>query len=427
MRRAPVFLVALAAVFVLVVPAAAGWQDDVREHLDARQYKKAAAVLEADADLTTPAALALRGEMYFELGRLLDAETDLKAAVATDDTCADCHAMLALVLAKQRAVEQAATHAAKAVELSSTGRTLFARGVVFMGQGNLDKAEADIDAALALDSKNANFHRAKGAVLRFRGNTDGAMTEFNTALKLDPRPYKVYLETASVYVLKGDPVNAKNDINRAVGAAPELYYGYLGRAAVFESYGDNDAALADYKTAIKLAPQVAELYFNQANLLVSMQRFSEAETSMDAAKPYCEDVADWYVMMSLIKGTLKKNDEAEATLNDLVERTGDDWQGFTLRGQFYASVGRFDEAAADFDKAIAMEPEAPEPKLNKVKLLVGQKKTAEALAILNAMIVEHPRAIALYQMRMSIYEAQGQNAAALADLNKIQEIKKQQP
>ncbi len=408
----------------LAAPAAAGWVQDAQEQLTARQYVKVLEIVAGQGDAQSVDGLLLRGEAYFELGRILDAEKDLKAAIAKDNERADCHAMLALVFAKQRAVEIATQHAEKAMELERTGTSLYAHAIVRLGTGNFDEAMTDVEAAIALDGSNPDFHRARGAVLRFRGNFDAALAEFNKALELDNRPYKVYLELASLHVLKGNPVGAKRDINKAVSLAPDLYYGYLGRAAVREAYKEYEGALADYRQAIKLAPQMVESHLSASNLLVGLGRIQEAENVLLAAKPLCADIPDWYVMMSFIQSTLEKTDQALTTLNELVRRTPEEWQGYTLRGQLHGSQNRFDQALADFEKAIAIDGDAPEPKLNKAKVLIAKKRPQEALAIVNAMIVKHPNAISLYQIRMSIYEAQGNAAKALADLKKMEELQR---
>jgi tetratricopeptide (TPR) repeat protein len=424
MRKA--LFVVLALLF-FVAPALADWQADARAALTDREYQKAVDIIAKSGDVTTADGLLMRGEAYFEMGRVLDAEKDVTSAVKLDEGHAAAQASLALIYAKQRAVDLALTHAEKAVELQRTADTLYSRGVVYLGAGRIDEALTDIEAAIALNGKNPDFHRARGAILRYRSKFDEAMTEFNLALKFDKKPYKVYLETASLHVLRGNPVDAKGDIDKAVNAAPELYYGYLGRAAVKEAYGEMEAALTDYTKAIQLAPQVAELYFNQANLLVGLKRVQQADQVLTAGKPYCEDIPDWYVMVSLVQSTLGKQTEALATLDELIRRTPTEWQGYTLRGQLHGSTGDFEKAQADFDKAIQIDPEAAEPQLNKAKLLMAQKDADGALAILNAMIAKHPDAPALYQMRMQIYETLGKTAAALADLNKAQELKKQQP
>ncbi|MDP8223438.1 MAG: tetratricopeptide repeat protein [Candidatus Lernaella stagnicola] len=424
MRKAKLGLLVALLILTATTAAQAGWIEDARAQIQAREYIKALQTIENEGDSSSVDGLHLRAEANFEMGRVLDAEKDLKAALEIDETLAEAHALLALVYARQRAVELAKKHADRGVELNQNAATLYGRAIVFLAQGKVDSAMTDIEAALALDPKISDYHRARGAIFRIRGKYDEAMAEFKIALENDKRPYKTYLEMASLYVLRGDPVNAKRDINKSVQIAPELYYGYLGRAAVREAYKEYEAALADYRKALALAPQVAELYFNISNLLVGLGRIDEAEKVLVEARKVCADIPDWYVMMSLVQSTLKKPTEALATLNELIRRTPDEWQGYTLRGQLHGAQGRLDEALADFDHAIAIAPKAPEPKLNKAKVLLGQKKPEAALQIINDMIAEYPESMALYQMRMAVFEAQGRAKEALADLEKIEQLKK---
>jgi predicted Zn-dependent protease len=128
--------------------------------------------------------------------------------------------------------------------------------------------------------------------------------------------------------------------------------------------------------------------------------------------------------VSLLQGELKKPDAAMTTLNELIAKTPGQWQGYNLRGQLHASLQQLDLAIEDFDQAMMVDPKAPEPQLNKVTILIAQKKTEEALAILNGIIKQYPNALLPIEMRMQLYQALGKNKEALADLTKIQELKK---
>jgi tetratricopeptide (TPR) repeat protein len=224
--------------------------------------------------------------------------------------------------------------------------------------------------------------------------------------------------------MMGDPVQAKAEVQKAVDLAPELYHPYLGRGFVRQQYKEVDGALEDFGKAIALAPQLAEVHFAKANLLVGLGRYEDAKTTLLAAKPTCGEIPDWYVMLSLVQGTLKDPDGAMVTLNELIQRTPQRWEGYNLRGQLYASINQLDLAIADFDQASKLSPKSIEPRLNKFALLAAQKKTDEALAVLNQVLAENPDNLMALQMRMKFYEALGRSADALKDLERIEEIKK---
>lgn len=421
------WLIGLALIVFWCGAAQADWRGDVKQELAARQYLKALKILDDNkANAEDVGYLAMRGEALFELGRILDARADLEKAIAKDDNSLDAHATLALVLAKQRIMAEANKHAERAVAVAKTPRSLYARAIVYLGAGMLDKSDADLVEGLRLDANQPDLYLVRGAICRMHEKYADAAQLFDQAISHDKRPYKAYLERATTAVLRGDPVSSKADIEQAIKIAPEMYHGFLGRGFIAQEYGDNEAALADFNKASTLAPQVAEIHFARANLLVALGRHAEAEKVLTAAKPVCQDIPDWYVMLSLIQGELKKPEAAMATLNELIGKTPDQWQGYNLRGQLHASLNELDLAVADFDQAIAVAPKAPEPQLNKVTVLIAQKKSDEALTMLNAIIKQYPNALLPIEMRMQLYQALGKNKEALADLQKIQELKKKQ-
>jgi len=426
MRKRGFFCLILAALVLAGVPAVrADWVTDVGAQLRARQYQKALDILgtqSAEADGVD--YLCLRALAYLETGRLVDAAADMEKALTKDPNCAECHGIYARIFTRQREMEGAMRHGLKAVELNKTPTTLLARATAYMGAGDLDKALADLDEAIRLRADQPEFYLARGAIYRFREQYDKATADFQQAAKYDPRPYKAHLEFATTHALRGDPVAAKTEIDQAVALSADIYLAYLARGFIRQEYGENDQALADFNKAAALAPQTAEVVFAKANMLVMLNRHAEAEKTLLSAKAVCGEIPDWYVMLYLVLKSQNKNDQALALLDELISKTSNQWNGYNLRGQHHAANRDFNKALADFEKAIALAPKAVEPRLNKATVLTALKRPQEALALLDEVIAEHPKNLMLLDMRMQLHEAMGNTAAALADLQMIESIKK---
>jgi tetratricopeptide (TPR) repeat protein len=420
---------AWSALLLLLIPLAvsADWAADAKAQMAQRQYEKALAIFDAHAaDVSTPDLLCLRGEARFELGRLQDAAADVTKALAQNDRHVDCHVVQSLLHSKERRTAKAKEHADQAIAAGKTARAVYALGIAELGAGRLDQALAALNESVALDPAAPDAYLARGAIYRYQGKFTESAQQFELALARDKRPYKVYLERATLAVLQGDPTRAKADIKQAVDLAPEMYHGYLGRAFIYQEYGDIEAALADFTKGAELAPQVSELFLAKANLLVNLQRFTEAEKTLQAGRNACQEVPEFYYMLSLVQGTLNQPDAAMATLNELLRRLPDHWQGYNLRGQLHASLNKFDEALADFEKAHTLAPKAMEPLLNEVAVLAATQKTEQAVTVINQVVADHPNQVLPLQIRMQLFEALGRNAEALADLERIQALKQGQ-
>jgi tetratricopeptide (TPR) repeat protein len=66
------------------------------------------------------------------------------------------------------------------------------RGVEYANKGDLDRAMADYDQAIALDAKLAAAYNNRGLAYHNKGNLDHAIADFSAAIALDPKDAKAY-------------------------------------------------------------------------------------------------------------------------------------------------------------------------------------------------------------------------------------------
>jgi tetratricopeptide (TPR) repeat protein len=73
------------------------------------------------------------------------------------------------------------------VEFISNADLHVAEGRRFLGDGEMEKALAEFDKALAIDRRCAGAHLGRGIALKLRGDKEGARAAFTEAEQIDPR------------------------------------------------------------------------------------------------------------------------------------------------------------------------------------------------------------------------------------------------
>jgi len=116
--------------------------------------------------------------------------------------------------------------------------------------GELDRALAGFNAAIALNPNSAMAFYNRGNVLYAKGDYTAAVADFTEALRLNPRQPYAHMNRGNALSNLGRLDEALNDLDEAVRLQPQLSDTYFNRAIVHVRRRDLDRALADYETAI---------------------------------------------------------------------------------------------------------------------------------------------------------------------------------
>jgi adenylate cyclase len=137
------------------------------------------------------------------------------------------------------------------------------------GRVELNKAEAAMENALALNSELALAHHAKGLILRARGDHDGAFEAFEKAVELDPNFARAHAQKGNEFILRGQPADALPCVQRAIELSPNdaalgTFYWIKGRAHFFA--GNYDAAIQPLEQSVELR---TNFWYNWAYLVAA--------------------------------------------------------------------------------------------------------------------------------------------------------------
>jgi tetratricopeptide (TPR) repeat protein len=255
------------------------------------------------------------------------------------------------------------------------------RGMAYGTKNDQDRALADLNESIRLNSKDANAYNGRGSAYRQRGDDDHALADYNEAIRLNPKYAEPRNNRGNIYKARGDNDRAIAEYNEAIRLNPKFVLAYNGRGSAYLNKGDTDHAIADYNEAIRLNPKYAQPYSNRGLIY--------------------QDKGD--------------NDRAIADYNEAIRLDPKFVIAYTNRGNAYRAKGDKDRAIADFNEAIRLEPKYAEAYNNRGLVYKDKGDLDRAIADYTEAIRLNPKLGKTFDNRGDAYKAKGDLDRAIAD------------
>ncbi|CAA9540536.1 MAG: hypothetical protein AVDCRST_MAG91-3816 [uncultured Sphingomonadaceae bacterium] len=317
----------------------------------------------AARDLDAAAALDGRNPVLFRARGLLAARQNRpKDAVAAFATALEIEPANAFVLGHKALAERAAGNddvslrdAAAALKLNPKWPDLYLmRANIYRNRGARDQALAEADAMTAADPENTYAFVAAANVYSEFGRTDDAMRAYDRALAIKPEPY-IYINRAMQWP-RHEVAKKRNDFDAALRLDPTSGDALEAKARFLAETDDHAGAVAAYTAALKAHPDDPILLAERGVAYARKGDTAEAERDFAAARAKAVTAAAlnaicWNKATAGVSlesaladcdGALKKSPDAPAILDS--------------RGLVLLRLGRFDEAIATYDRALAKNP-----------------------------------------------------------------------
>jgi tetratricopeptide (TPR) repeat protein len=138
--------------------------------------------------------------------------------------------------------------------------------------GDLVRALADFEKAVALAPHTTAFLYMRGTTLRDMGRSDRAIQDFDKVIAIDPKAAIAYINRGLAHADKGDLRTALADYTKAIALDPKIPRAYYNRGLALHDSGLHDEALRDYSVAIDLDPRFVAAYINRAQIHAGYRR-----------------------------------------------------------------------------------------------------------------------------------------------------------
>ena len=156
------------------------------------------------------------------------------------------------------------------------------RGYYYFERDRFDRALADFNEALALNSGVASVWMHKGSLLAMMNRNDSAFVCTERAIELKPDYTEALSNRGGLKVRMGDLAGALDDFARAIALDPRFRDAYTNRAAAYAVMKDYDKANADRRRAIELDPTNPANYRLFGAIGVTLQKLNRDREAIPA-------------------------------------------------------------------------------------------------------------------------------------------------
>lgn len=151
-----------------------------------------------------------------------------------------------------------------------------------------------------------------------------------------------YQNRADCYREVGELEKAISDYSESVYLMSDNFIAYNSRGEIYETLGEYDKAIADYNAAIETdgdSYDNSTYFYNRGRVYYLLKQYDKA------ASDFLEAIKIDY------PSTSKNCEPAILLLNDVIKFNPDYVEAYDIRGEYYESLEKINEAEADFKKA----------------------------------------------------------------------------
>jgi tetratricopeptide (TPR) repeat protein len=293
----------------------------------------------------------LRGRILIEMGRLEAAAQALNDSIERDDSIADPHYYMGIVMERFTQMERASEFYAKAAELDPTNpQYVIAQAEMLIALERLNDAWALLDTSRGTFRHNAGVRQTLGHIAMMQGEIERAIELFDEACLLAPEEPALVEDLARAQIAGGRFAEAENS---------------LARLLARESSADR-----------------RDLEHLRASCLLRLGRPVEAREIYRRLSRDDRGSADFAAWMGLAKVsvTLDEPLQLRAAANRMIAIAPSRHEGHLMLALFQRETGNIEGAVASLSRARQRTQSDPEPALLQAVLLQRLGRESEALA-----------------------------------------------
>lgn len=246
----------------------------------------------------------------------------------------------------------------EAVKLASGNpQVVFARALVLADQGETKEALADLDRVLELKEDFPGVLEVKAVVLTQAKRFDEALLQLQKSREANPKSPFPLVQRARVMLAQGKLESAVRDLDVAESLDPSDVSVLLLRATIYHDLKKNDKAMADVDRALRLKPSHQPAMRVKAALLAGEGKIDEAIGQLE--KFYHENPGDAnsLAQLAMFYSSEEKFDKAIETYSAVLAKDPKNFLALRGRGDALLGVGRHADAIADYERALAVDPD----------------------------------------------------------------------
>jgi tetratricopeptide (TPR) repeat protein len=225
------------------------------------------------------------------------------------------------------------------------------RGVALQELGRLEEALAAEDRAIRLRPEYGTAHFNRGNVLKALERFDDAVAAYGRAVKTQSQFAEAFLNRGLSLLELNRPMEALADFNRVLGIRPNFASAHVGRAGAYRDLGQHDDALAAIDAAENIDPGNVEAAHLRCSTLFAAERYAESLAAADTLVARNVEDAEAHRARAVALVKLQRPIEALAAVDEAVRLAPGDDEVWTTRGIVFGEMGLLAESLEALDEA----------------------------------------------------------------------------
>ncbi|MCB9855171.1 MAG: protein kinase [Phycisphaerales bacterium] len=314
--------------------------------------------------------LALQAEIAFRMGRWSEARRIVEAILFRDPSDWRAHYMAGFAASRASSCN-CITFDAQQKARDSAADDQFAYHFEQLQRLNPGSAEdyclqacreKDTTAAIRLLDRALHRNPALGEARLLRaslygtlGDNEAMLADTDVAIDMDFGGALVHGQRGSALAQLNRFAEAIAAFTEAIRLDPRNVHWWYDRAAARAHSGDFDAALGDAAQALLLDPEYAFAYVAQGKSLAGLRKFDAARAAFNQAAELMPELADTYAERSALNRQELLLDDAIADADRVIEIDPADPRGYQQKALALLERRSFDEARQTLDACMAVE------------------------------------------------------------------------
>jgi len=239
-------------------------------------------------------------------------------------------------------------------------------GSAFQSAGRIDEAIDQYKKAIAIKPDYAPAYSNLGSALLSKGDATGAINAYQQALSIDPDFSDTHFNLGNALMRVGDPVRAIPHFRRVLNNAPDSVDARTNLGIALTAVGRLDEGIGELEAAIRLAPASATAMPERAlgEALADRGRLTEAADHLHRALSLAPDDGEAHYSLARLLLQMRQPAEAIPEFRAALARPDAPAEIHNYLGIALASAGRLDEAIAELQLAVTLQPASEEAKNN---------------------------------------------------------------
>lgn len=226
-------------------------------------------------------------------------------------------------------------------------------------QGQHDAALTTLREGLDELGDNTQLFLAMGDYYINRANFEQVEERYNQALEAQPDIADVHIALGDLHLHRGEVTEAIERYQEAIRLDPTTPSHYLALGTAYETAEKWDAAEEAYRQALVVAPTLENGFISLANLYAKQERWAAARKVYEDGLTVAPASGQLLTGFAALNLALEKEDAALDMLQTAAKMAPTS-STFITRAAIYTKLGLLENAQADLESALTLEPAALE-------------------------------------------------------------------